>query len=306
MSGRAPDTTKAWNFLDHFRETGPSWTTLPEHFKKHGYYTGGSGKLFHPGLPPNEDNPNSWSIDFTDPVDDFGGTANTGCACDCFNNKSHYEPGSTMAGCTGCQLDDDIQCSDVLIKNNVTAQLHGIARDKSKQPFFLAMGYATPHFAHSDCLTPTHRRIAAGSTCSPDGFVSPSGSTSHTCRGACPNASGTCSPQPRLSLWPATPSCLWTCRRWRTTLTHGVACLLVTFPTRLARSQWNCQRACHNTTDEVRSSMHGGDETVRGACMHGVWSLSQHNRRGEIIGCRVSRGSVIHGRQCGPGAHSAR
>ena len=70
---------------------------------QHGYYTGGSGKLFHPGLPPNEDNPRSWSIDFTDPVDDFGGTPNTGCSCNCFNNKSHFEPGSKRSGCTGIQ-----------------------------------------------------------------------------------------------------------------------------------------------------------------------------------------------------------
>ena len=45
MSGRLPDTTRVWNFLDSFRDPaavdragipGTSWTSLPEHFKKHG------------------------------------------------------------------------------------------------------------------------------------------------------------------------------------------------------------------------------------------------------------------------------
>jgi arylsulfatase A-like enzyme len=55
MSGRRPDATKTWNFLDHFREegVGANWTALPEHFKNNGYLTTGCGKLFHPGVPPN-------------------------------------------------------------------------------------------------------------------------------------------------------------------------------------------------------------------------------------------------------------
>ena len=29
LSGRRPDVTQSWNFLDSFREVGPSWVTLP-------------------------------------------------------------------------------------------------------------------------------------------------------------------------------------------------------------------------------------------------------------------------------------
>ena len=54
---------------------------------------------------------------------------------------------------TGCELDDDIECSDVLIRNNVTAQLHQIAKDDqlSKKPFFLAMGLHKPHLPWGEC-----------------------------------------------------------------------------------------------------------------------------------------------------------
>ena len=38
MSGRRPDTTKVWNFINHFREAdvGQNWTSMPEYFKKQG------------------------------------------------------------------------------------------------------------------------------------------------------------------------------------------------------------------------------------------------------------------------------
>lgn len=63
MSGRRPDATKVYNFNNHFREAGvgSNWTALPEHFKNNGYLVTGAGKLFHPGVPPNFDQPRSWS-----------------------------------------------------------------------------------------------------------------------------------------------------------------------------------------------------------------------------------------------------
>ena len=47
MSGRRPDTTKVWNFINHVREegVGANWTLLPQYFKKNNYLTYGSGKL---------------------------------------------------------------------------------------------------------------------------------------------------------------------------------------------------------------------------------------------------------------------
>lgn len=60
LSGRRPDETRAWQFLDDFREVGPDWTSLPEAFKKANYTTVGAGKVFHPGLPASWDMPRSW------------------------------------------------------------------------------------------------------------------------------------------------------------------------------------------------------------------------------------------------------
>ena len=57
MAGRRPDTTRAFSFVNHFRETGvgEEWNSFPEHFRKAGFFTAGAGKLYHPGLPPNFD-----------------------------------------------------------------------------------------------------------------------------------------------------------------------------------------------------------------------------------------------------------
>ena len=33
---------------------------MPQYFKIHGYYTAGTGKVYHPGEPPNNDPP-SWT-----------------------------------------------------------------------------------------------------------------------------------------------------------------------------------------------------------------------------------------------------
>ena len=67
---RRPVTTRCWNFISNFRLAavdGKSWTTMPQYFKKQGFLTLGSGKLWHdgpPGQPKDNDFPFSWS----DPV----------------------------------------------------------------------------------------------------------------------------------------------------------------------------------------------------------------------------------------------
>ena len=89
MTGRRPDRTRVWNFLDNFRcraghgqpghgeqcsvpGVGMNWTTLPGNFKRQGYLTLGNGKTFHPGDPWQFDFPHSWSEELPYA---FGGSA---------------------------------------------------------------------------------------------------------------------------------------------------------------------------------------------------------------------------------------
>ena len=47
MTGRRPDATQAWSFMDHFREegVGDKWISMPQWFRLNGFYTSGAGKL---------------------------------------------------------------------------------------------------------------------------------------------------------------------------------------------------------------------------------------------------------------------
>lgn len=57
LTGLRPDTLKVWNLQTEFRKTRPDATTLPQHFKQHGYHTVNIGKIFHNVFP----DPESWS-----------------------------------------------------------------------------------------------------------------------------------------------------------------------------------------------------------------------------------------------------
>lgn len=58
MTGRYPSTNGiVFNGTHHFRNLHPEYVTLPEYFKKHGYITANSGKLFH----GKTQDPQSWT-----------------------------------------------------------------------------------------------------------------------------------------------------------------------------------------------------------------------------------------------------
>jgi len=52
MTGRRPDTTRVWEFVDHFREkgVGDKWLSLPQYFKKEGYLTLGGTNMLRLGV----------------------------------------------------------------------------------------------------------------------------------------------------------------------------------------------------------------------------------------------------------------
>ena len=50
LTGRRPDTTRTFDLETYFRRVAGNYTTLPQHFKDHGYLTQSVGKIFHPGM----------------------------------------------------------------------------------------------------------------------------------------------------------------------------------------------------------------------------------------------------------------
>ena len=128
MVGRRPNTTTCYNFIDHFRmpDIGPDWTSVPEHFKNNGYITLGGGKTFHPNLPPNYDEPRSWT------------------------QEQDYYPlkdGNCPNGATYCAIDTKnlSEFFDYRMADRAIGYLDIAANSTPAKPFFIAVGIRRPH-----------------------------------------------------------------------------------------------------------------------------------------------------------------
>jgi iduronate 2-sulfatase len=156
MSGRRPDATKAYNFLNHFRDnpTGRSWTSLPEHFKENGYLVTGVGKLFHPGLPPDYDQPRSWSPDAPAVAgggawpfrEDGGNNATNLCGTKCCRPQPSSENVSDSHFCL-LDVKPDTYLQDQTVLQIATERLAAAVQNwnATGQPFFVGMGTHRPH-----------------------------------------------------------------------------------------------------------------------------------------------------------------
>ena len=78
LTGRRPERTKVLNFDSVFRDHHPDWTSMPQFFKNHGYFTTAAGKLYHDG---DADDALSWTYGLGNPLgSNF--TAWIQCQCD--------------------------------------------------------------------------------------------------------------------------------------------------------------------------------------------------------------------------------
>ena len=63
MTGVRPDTSKVWDLVTSFRVALPDVVTIGQHFKQHGYFVQGMGKIYHGSL--NDDA--TWSVPWQNP-----------------------------------------------------------------------------------------------------------------------------------------------------------------------------------------------------------------------------------------------
>ncbi len=154
MTGTRPDTTKVWDLETHFRTALPNVVTLGQHFKNHGYFVQGMGKIYHGSF----DDAPTWSV----PWQSSRGQAYGLPENLALNNRQPpaAEPGADTAkksgkkkkastprnsrgpAFEGADVPDDTFTDGQTAKLAVTA-LGEIA--KRKEPFFLAVGFAKPH-----------------------------------------------------------------------------------------------------------------------------------------------------------------
>ena len=154
LSGRRPQRTKSWNFIDHFREAGvgANWTSFPGYFLNHGYTTLGGGKTYHPGLPPNNDGAKSWSTQGDSPA--YVNNGDSSCTSDYTTQKSSKVCPDNKT--------DYMQFTDYANLQGMIQSLR-YAANKTKEegrPFFINFGIHKPHLPfHFPEVFPDGRNI---------------------------------------------------------------------------------------------------------------------------------------------------
>ena len=135
MTGMRPDTIRVWGLKKHFREEKPKAITLPQWFKQHGYHTHSIGKIYHGSGKPSTDPP-SWSgkpeFDHCEKIDQYLLPKN--------------RTGGKAAGSESSPSADNDHL-DGKVAEAAIQKLRLLKR--TRQPFFLAVGFRKPHMPFS-------------------------------------------------------------------------------------------------------------------------------------------------------------
>ncbi len=150
MTGTRPDTTKVWDLTTNFRDTLPEVVTLGQHFKQHGYFVQGMGKIYHGGL----NDPASWSVPWQVPAAakyalPQEGNSPSGKP----GKKQKNRPESKTPGAEGEAGRKGMvyECADVPDDTYQDGKVAALARttlqdlSQKPEPFFLAVGFIKPH-----------------------------------------------------------------------------------------------------------------------------------------------------------------
>ncbi len=145
MTGLRPDTLGVWTLPIHFREAKPDAVTLPQWLRRFGYTAVGHGKIFHNPTP----DPQSWS----EPIRSLpslpyvypDGTRDVVRQAMEKLPANDWRKNNLRALATSAPDLPDSELLDGARTDRCIEDLRRLA--KSKQPFFLAMGYIRPHLA---------------------------------------------------------------------------------------------------------------------------------------------------------------
>jgi iduronate 2-sulfatase len=151
MTGTRPDTTKVWDLETHFRTALPNVVTLGQHFKQHGYFVQGMGKIYHGGF----DDAPTWSVPWQSPrAQAYGLPENLALNQRQFastdgaqKKKNGKKKAPTPRNSRGPAF-ESADVPDTTFQDGKVAELAVTTlRDLSKkpEPFFLAVGFVKPH-----------------------------------------------------------------------------------------------------------------------------------------------------------------
>lgn len=153
MTGTRPDTTKVWDLETHFRVALPDVVTLGQHFKNHGYFVQGMGKIYHSGL----DDAPTWSVPWQSPrtSGSYARPENIALtqrkpdspAVTAGNNRGKRTTKKAAKGPRGPAFESadvpDNTYADGKVADLALTTLRALSR--KQEPFFLAVGFVRPH-----------------------------------------------------------------------------------------------------------------------------------------------------------------
>ena len=139
MTGLSPDSTGVYDLQTHFRKNLPDVLTLPQLFRKNGYFAARVGKIYHYGVPgqigtSGLDDPPSWDH-FVNP-----------CGVDHTREEAlltNYTPGRGLGSaiCFHPSSAPDPEHTDAI---GAAAAIDLLERHR-REPFFLGAGFYRPH-----------------------------------------------------------------------------------------------------------------------------------------------------------------
>jgi iduronate 2-sulfatase len=130
LSGRRPETTGAIAQGRMVRDVQPDLAYLPAYFRKHGWFTGAYGKIFH------KNDPGSWDrYEEANPISPQEIAALKGRSAS--RDRGENSPEWYALDC------DDADTGDGIVARGVAALIREHAR--GNRPFFLGAGFRKPH-----------------------------------------------------------------------------------------------------------------------------------------------------------------
>jgi iduronate 2-sulfatase len=151
LSGRRPDSSRTWNFINHFREDHPEWTSVPGLFVRDPHAVAvGSGKSYHPKMPPQYDGSKSWSplsVPLQNPCWNTAGRKwipdkwqDGGLPCvPCLVDIKHYTVGGNIS------VANEFCATDAEEDTQTVNHAIDLLRQVADQHFYLAVGMHKPH-----------------------------------------------------------------------------------------------------------------------------------------------------------------